>query len=176
MRRLCHAAFTILELAWKGILPVLGIAILLGLCLKSRTVPSEGVKEAGERVVARDNGDRARITLGVAEADNSSAFTLNDKDGNELMLISLRKNGDFNFSLGSVGGNTPSRWMGHRATNGTISLGVSNGKSRYRLEVRADGSSDVEVYSPAYGEHQFFDRLGVTSEGRPVRDLSSPEQ
>ena len=147
MVRVRDVASTLLSLAWRSIVPVVGVGLLAGSFFKG-DAELVGTEPPGKgRAVVSDQGDHVLVTIGGAEAGSPSACVVQDESGKELGRIISYKSGAVTFEFGS---SSALRGCGVLRKGGGVDLGVSTDiRHRYLVSVEPDGSSVVEVLDQA---------------------------
>jgi hypothetical protein len=170
--------FSLLGLAFRGVaVPVLGLALVLGMLSTRNTGPAGGAADAGQGPQAVADGDEAGSTDGgrtvlrvdrgevrVVTGDVMTTCLVRDARGRELAAVYLFRDGTAGFHLAN---GVPVQTNGKTNRDGSLGLSLGAGGVCLLHEVRPDGSSGLVVSSPG---NRIHGRYRITAEGALVRD------
>jgi hypothetical protein len=118
----------VLCVAWRLVLPVAALGVLVGSYRRGADSQAEPLTPQGQgRVALRDDERRTRIILTVLDADTSTPVVLQDRDGHDLLTVTLYRGGFFDFGTGS---SVPLRVSGSTNAEGSMHLAVQHGFTR----------------------------------------------
>lgn len=141
MLRLRAAVLLASSFAWKFLISILGIAIVIGLLSPSKPASPEAKEwlRTG-RIAVCDDGRKVQATLQVVAGSRTTQFVLCDKEGREIVELHLFESGDLVFRLG---GHSPVHMGGSSAPDGKVALVVNAGGNGYEFKVRPNGSAEL---------------------------------
>jgi len=137
-----RAASAALELACKGAVAAVGLAIVLGMT-QHRRAPSEGPGSPNRpRVAVSDDGRDVRVFPRAVDGQGTLRLVLHDLEGHEICTIEHVKSGPL-ILFGRAGG--PVR-MGLQATrDGGFSWTASSPRGTTWLDMAPDGATGVTI-------------------------------
>jgi hypothetical protein len=152
-------------------MPLVGVAILLGMYSGRVPAPPGDVPEPGSRgLLARDEDGTLRLTLAVPDGESTARCVVRDKDGTALLSLCYGRGRSLMFELAE----SPTlRAAGYRLANGYIGFGVASEGLKFEYEGRPGSPPVVELYSD---ETRRYARYRVTPGGSLILDPGAPEQ
>jgi hypothetical protein len=163
-----------LRWTWKGAIPLVAIAVILGMRSDRGRIPAECNGRHGRGAIS-DDGECIRITLDPPAKKSLLKCVVRGVGGQEPLSLSVGEGGSFQFWIAP---GSPVRMVGGRRRNGAVFQGVDNGNVALDLKSYSDGSSDVTVIDSTIAKRSsppmLLARLKVTKEGRVIPEELPP--
>jgi hypothetical protein len=147
------------------VVPVLGVAILMGAYLAGEADRAGAPGQSDPGRFVRAEGEDLRVEVGPPGANRPSRVYIRDDDGDEILTVSRLENGSISLSFGSPSARTSALVR----ENGAISFGTTSARNRLTIlgETGADGSAMLQVTNVM---NQVLGRFRITPEGHPVEE------
>jgi hypothetical protein len=125
---------------------ILGAVVALALTHREDAGPDEpAVPGRTGRALLSDDGENHHVTLFVADGAVGTNLVVHGAEGEPLARIRLYQDGSITFEP-TASDLIP--FLVHRNASRFVELGLSNGKSRFALSARPDGSAEMFVTDP----------------------------